>query len=106
MSAALINVPRKAKRGDIITIKSLISHPMETGYRYTQTGKKIPRNIITDFTCAYNGEEIFRAQLYPATAANPFLTFSTVATESGTLTFHWSGDNGFDQTASATIAVE
>ena len=106
MSAALINVPQRAKRGDIITIKTLISHPMETGYRYSETGKRIPRNIITDFKCTYNGEEIFRAELYPATAANPFLTFTTVATESGTITFHWSGDNGFDQTTSKTIVVE
>jgi len=56
--------------------------------------------------CTYNGEEIFRADLYPAIAANPYLTFSTVATESGTIAFEWTGDNGFRESASAKISVE
>ena len=58
---ALINVPRKAKRGDVIEIKTLISHVMETGYRHSNTGEIIPRDIITSLTCRYNGEEIFAA---------------------------------------------
>ncbi|MBO0755117.1 MAG: thiosulfate oxidation carrier complex protein SoxZ [Bradyrhizobiaceae bacterium] len=106
MSAPLINVPAHAKRGEVIAIKTLISHEMETGFRYSGSGAKIPRNIITEFLCTYNGEEIFRAQFYPAVAANPFLTFYTVATASGTITFTWTGDNGFSQTASANIVVE
>jgi sulfur-oxidizing protein SoxZ len=79
---------------------------METGYRHTTTGTVIARDIITEFACRYNGEEIFRATLYPAIAANPFITFHTVATESGTLTFEWTGDNGFAETATANITVE
>ena len=107
MSArALINVPRKARRGEVIEIKTLISHVMETGFRHGTTGELIPRDIITSFTCKYNGEEIFATQLYPAIAANPFVTFHTVATESGTLAFHWIGDNGFEMTEEAKIAVE
>ena len=106
MARALINVPPKAKRGEVIEIKTLISHLMETGFRRDNVGKPIPRNIITQFTCTYNGEEIFRADLYPAIAANPFITFSTVATESGTVAFEWTGDNGFHETGSAKITVE
>jgi sulfur-oxidizing protein SoxZ len=106
MARALINVPPKAKRGEVIEIKTLISHIMETGFRRDNVGKPIPRNIITQFTCTYNGEEIFRADLYPAIAANPFITFSTVATESGTVAFEWTGDNGFHETGSAKITVE
>jgi sulfur-oxidizing protein SoxZ len=79
---------------------------METGYRHDNMGKPIPRDIITQLTCSYNGEEIFRADLYPAIAANPFVTFHTVATESGTIAFEWVGDNGFHETASAKITVE
>jgi sulfur-oxidizing protein SoxZ len=106
MARTLINVPAKAKRGEIVEIKTLISHVMETGFRPDSSGKLLPRDIITDFVCKYNGEEIFRAELYPAIAANPFFTFSTVATESGTLTFAWTGDNGFEANASAAITVE
>ena len=106
MVSALINVPAKAKRGEIIEIKTLMSHIMETGYRRTATGELIPRDIITSFSCRYNGTEVFRAELFPATASNPFITFSTIATESGTFQFEWSGDNGFSKAASASISVE
>jgi sulfur-oxidizing protein SoxZ len=106
MAPALINVPPRAKRGDIIEIKSLMSHIMETGYRRTAAGDVVPRDIITSFACRYNGVEIFRADLFPAIAANPFITFFTVATESGKFDFEWIGDRGFTETASASIIVE
>ncbi len=105
MASALINVPATAKRGEVIEIKTLMSHIMETGFRHTVTGAVIPRDIITNFSCRYNGVEIFRAELFPAFAANPFITFFTTATESGTIDFQWSGDNGFSETASAAITV-
>ena len=105
MARALINVPKAAKRGQIIEIKTLILHIMETGFRRTETGQIIPRNILTELLCTYNGEEIFRATLYPAIAANPFLTFYTVARESGMISFKWTGDHGFEQTESASITV-
>jgi sulfur-oxidizing protein SoxZ len=106
MPRALINVPAKAKRGEIIPIRTLISHEMESGFRHTSTGTPIPRDIVTSFIATYNGEEIFRAQLYPAIAANPFISFYTVATESGTIEFSWSGDNGYTATEQVTITVE
>ena len=106
MASALINVPAKAKRGDIIEIKTLMSHIMETGYRHLASGEVVPRDIITSFICRYNGAEIFRADLYPAVAANPFVAFFTVATESGKFEFEWIGDKGFFETASASIVVE
>jgi sulfur-oxidizing protein SoxZ len=106
MVSALINVPKKARRGEIIEIKTLMSHIMETGFRRTATGELVPRDIITSFSCRYNGAEIFRADLFPAIAANPFITFFTVATESGKFDFEWIGDRGFSETASASIIVE
>ena len=105
MAAALINVPKKAKNGDVIEIKTLMSHIMETGYRHTASGEVVPRDIITSFVCRYNGNEIFRADLFPAIAANPFISFFTVATESGKFDFEWIGDQGFSETASAAITV-
>src|SRR3977135_38599 len=98
MASALINVPKKAKRGEIIEIKTLMSHVMETGYRRTATGEVVPRNIITSFVCRYNGVEVFRADLFPAIAANPFITFFTVATERGTFDFEWIVDRGDEGT--------
>lgn len=106
MASALINVPQRARRGEVIEVKTLVSHPMETGYRRSQLGAVIPRDIIRLFVCTYNGTEVFRAELHPAIAANPFIMFSTVATESGTLEFNWTGDNGFSVTEAAAITVD
>lgn len=106
MASALINVPAKARRGDVIEIKTLMSHIMETGYRHLASGELIPRDIITSFICRFNGTEIFRADLFPAISANPFITFFTTANESGKFEFEWTGDSGFSETASASISVE
>ncbi len=106
MARTLINVPAKAARGEIIEIKTLISHPMESGFRVGFNGALIPRDIITLFVCTYNDEEVFRAELSPAIAANPFISFFTVAPESGTFNFRWTGDNGFSASGTANITVE
>ena len=106
MASALINVPKKAKRGDVIEVKTLMSHIMESGFRHTSAGELVPRDIITSFVCRYNGTEVFRADFFPAIAANPYLSFFTVAKDSGKFEFEWIGDNGFAETASAAITVE
>ena len=105
MANAVLSVPAKPKRGEIIEIKALVRHVMETGFRRTQLGTVIPRDIIRQFVCLYNGVEIFRAELHPAIAANPSLAFTTVATESGTIEFRWIGDHGFTVTESVAISV-
>jgi len=105
MARVVVSVPASAKRGEVVEIKTLAGHPMETGFRHTQTGELIPRDIIRTLVCLYNGAEIFRAELHPAMAANPLLAFTTVATESGTLEFKWLGDNGYTATQSATLSV-
>jgi sulfur-oxidizing protein SoxZ len=105
MARTLINVPAQARKGQVIEIKTLVSHPMEPGFRRDEVGKLIPRDIINTFVCTWNGEEIFRAELFPAIAANPFISFFTVATESGVLAFSWTDDHGNTQTATASITV-
>jgi sulfur-oxidizing protein SoxZ len=106
MARVLINLPARAKRGEAIEIKTLIAHPMETGYRLGPTGAAIPRDIINRFVCIYNGEEVFRAELFPAIAANPFIAFSTVAMESGEIVVSWTDDQGQTQSELRQITVE
>jgi len=101
----VVTLPKTAKRGEVIEVRTLASHAMETGFRRTQLGELIPRDIITQFVCTYNGVEVFRCELHPAVAANPLVTFTTVATESGTLEFKWLGDNGYSVTESAQLSV-
>jgi sulfur-oxidizing protein SoxZ len=105
MARALINMPGTAPRGQVIDIRTLISHPMESGFRVDAEGKVRPRDIIRRFSCRYNGELVFGAELFPAIAANPYIAFSTVAVASGSLVFTWEGDNGFMQTETLSIEV-
>ena len=105
MARALITMLATAQKGEVVEIRTLIAHPMETGYRRGDEGSVLPRNLIRRFTCVYDGETVFSAELHPAIAANPLIAFSTVATVSGMLTFTWDGDNGFAQTERVAITV-
>lgn len=105
MARTLIHVPAGVRRGDVIEIKALIAHPMETGFRPGADGKVLARDIIRNFTCNYNGEEVFAAQLHSSISANPYLSFFVTATDSGTLEFTWQGDNGFQQTERVALTV-
>ena len=88
MARTLIHAPATARKGEVIEIRTLIAHPMETGYRAGADGRTLPRDIIRRFTCRYNGEVVFSAELYPAISANPYLAFNVVANASGTLELH------------------
>ena len=105
MARTLVTAPRTARRGEIIERRVLIAHPMETGYRPGANGQVLARDLIRRFTCRYDGELVFAADLYAAVAANPYLAFTTVATRSGTLSFSWEGDKGFAQTESVALTV-
>lgn len=105
MARTLIQVPATARRGEVIELRALIAHPMETGYRPGADGRVLPRDIVRRFACRYNGELVFAAELHPAIAANPYLAFHAVATESGTLEFEWTGDRGFSQVERRALQV-
>ncbi len=105
MAKARLKVPKKAKKGDIITVKSLISHPMETGQRKDKKGNKIPRKIINNVVCNYNGKKVLESNWAPAISANPYLAFNLRASESGTVEVIWTDDDGSKTTQSAKITV-
>jgi sulfur-oxidizing protein SoxZ len=105
MARTLISAPKTAWRGEVLEIRATIGHPMETGFRPDESGKTLPRNIIQKFTCRYNGEVVFSAEMFSAVSANPYLAFHTLATESGVLTLTWEGDGGFSQTETLALAV-
>lgn len=107
MSAArvMVNAPPSAKAGEVLEIKVMIAHPMDTGYAVTSRGDLIPRHIINRFVCTYDGEEVLAVELFPAIAANPFLSFFIVATKTGTLTFAWTDDKGMTETSASPLTV-
>jgi sulfur-oxidizing protein SoxZ len=105
MPTARIVLPREVKKGATFEIKTLITHEMETGHRRDGSGNPIPRNIINRFVAAYDGEEIFSADLFAGVAANPYIAFSTIATTSGEITFMWTDDQGSTHTETAAVTV-
>ena len=102
---ARVQVPREAKRGEVIEIKVVIQHPMETGFRFDDGGRTIPKNVINDLVARYNGVEIFHARMGSGIAANPYLQFYTVAEASGEIEFSWVDDNGQRGEERAAISV-
>ena len=94
MAKPRVKVPKKAAAGDTITIKSLVSHTMESGQRKDKEGNVIPRMIINKFTCDFNGNIVFSADIDPAVAANPYFEFKAKVSESGTFKFVWTDDEG------------
>jgi sulfur-oxidizing protein SoxZ len=105
MARALLTVPATARRGDVIDIRALIQHPMETGYRVGSDGTLVPRELIRRVECRFEGELVFAADLHAAVTANPYLAFQMRASRSGTLTVNWWGDKGFAHSESAGLTV-
>ena len=100
-----VKVPKTASAGEVITIKTLISHKMESGQRKDSDGKEIPRQIINKFTAEFNGQPVFSADIHPAVSANPYLEFTAKVSESGKFTFTWVDDDGSVYTDEQEIAV-
>jgi len=100
-----VRLPAKAKKGEIIEIKTLITHDMEMGTRKDADGKTIPRKIIKEFVCTFNGKEVFKSDWQPGVSANPYMAFFAKVTESGTFEFAWTEDDGAVFKASSKIEV-
>jgi sulfur-oxidizing protein SoxY len=100
-----VSVPATARRGEIVPVRALISHPMETGMRRSASRDWIRQRIISRFGCVYNGVEVFRARPQPAIASNPYFAFFVRAEESGTFEFSWYDTIDMTFTAQAEIVV-
>jgi sulfur-oxidizing protein SoxZ len=105
LAPARVSMPEQARRGEVVEIKTLIRHPMETGYRVDSMGRPIARHIVRRLTVTYAGAEVFRMDLTQGVAANPFIAFSTVATETGELVFTWEDDQGGAVTVRKSLTV-
>ena len=100
-----VRVPGSASAGDVITIKTLISHTMESGQRKDGDGNVIPRSIINRFTCDFNGQNVIDVAMLPAISTNPYFEFDATVPESGTFAFTWYDDDGSVYEDSKDITV-
>ncbi len=101
-----IRVPKSATKDEVITIKTLISHKMESGQRKGKDGKLIPREIINKFSCEFNGRPVFSCDIDPAISSNPYFEFNARVPESGTFKFTWVDDNGSVYSTEQAIEVK
>lgn len=103
---ARVKVPKKAEKGEIVTVKCLATHPMHSGRTEDKDGKIIPRKILNKFTCSFNGEMVFGCDLGTGISKNPFLVFSAKVEESGEFHFEWVEDGGevYEKTAKITVS--
>lgn len=89
-----VKVPKSAKAGEVVTLKTLISHPMESGQRKDKDGKVIPRSIINRFTCDFNGQNVIDITIDPAVSTNPYFEFDAKVDAKGEFKFTWYDDDG------------
>ena len=104
-SRTLVTMPKVAAKGEVVAIRVIVQHDMESGFRHTQQGERIPRDIIREFVCTYNGKEVFKADLHPGVGSNPLFIFYAKADQSGTLEFKWTGDNDYLTIVKQAITV-
>jgi sulfur-oxidizing protein SoxZ len=105
MARSLITLPERVARGEAFRVRTLLQHPMESGFRVGADGRVLPRDIVRRLRCLYNGELVIDAELFPAIAANPFVEFSVRAVDSGSLLFEWEGDHGFQHREQRALIV-
>jgi len=100
-----VKAPKSASAGEVVTLKTLISHPMESGQRKDSSGNTIPRSIINRFTCEYNGEMIIDVTMEPAISTNPYFEFDATVPEAGEFKFTWYDDDGSVYETSNAVSV-
>ena len=100
-----VSVPARARPGEIVPVRALISHPMETGLRLNAFNTWVPLRIVEEFACSFEGREVVRIRPYPAVSTNPYFSFLTRVERSGTFRFTWQDTNGMVFTNRAAIEV-
>lgn len=101
-----VKTPKKAAVGEIVTIKTTISHRMESGHRKDPDGNPIPRQIINKFEALFNGKEIMNVKIFPSVSANPYIDFDMLVSEAGEFEFKWYDDNGEIYSKKAKMALK
>ena len=100
-----VQAPASVRRGEVFQVRITLAHPMETGFRYDESGRQTPYNVINALSCSYNGTPVFSATLSSGIAANPTFQFFVRARDSGALAFEWQDDEGRQGMARHVLTV-
>jgi sulfur-oxidizing protein SoxZ len=102
---AILTAPASARAGEVVEVRALAQHAMETGYRRSAEGELMARDLVRRVECRYDGELVFAADLHAAVSANPYLAFHLRLPRTGTLTVSWTGDRGVAHSESVRITA-
>jgi sulfur-oxidizing protein SoxZ len=102
---AVLQFQSPVAKGSVIEVHAVIRHPMESGFRHTERGEVIPANLIRQFVCRFNGEEVFRADLHPGMGADPSIRFPFRAELPGEMECEWMGDQGLSRTLRRALSI-
>lgn len=88
-----IRLPSSVKRGELVEVRVLVQHAMESGQRRDASGAIVPRKILNRLAVRYGDREVLSARLEPAMAANPLFTFFLRADATGMIELTWTDDD-------------
>lgn len=96
---------RAAANGDIVEVKVLMRHDMETGQRKDASGKIMPAHFIQNLTAKCNDKVVLNAQFGPSVSKDPFLAFKFKGGAKGDkVSVTWMDNKGDTRTDEATIS--
>jgi sulfur-oxidizing protein SoxZ len=101
---ARIRLPEQIRKGEVITVHAIVSHPMDTGYFRTREGDPIPAYFIKDVVITYGDSEVARFEWTSGVSRDPMVTFSLRADREAPLTMVWTDNKGGVYRQSANVA--
>lgn len=101
---ARITLPESARKGEVVPVRVIVRHPMERAVDAPGL-RPVPRKILHTLRVTYAGAEVFRMEMSPGIAANPYVEFTTVAVETGVMVFEWEEDGGAIYRREARLVV-
>lgn len=104
LAAPRLRIPRTARPGEVIEIRTLIEHPMESGIRGGAEGA-VPRDMLARLLVQRDGETILAAELGNGTSANPYHVFFVRLERTAEFSFLWTDERGRSARATARVVV-
>ncbi len=102
---ARVQWPDRIAPGDVVKVRLLIQHPMDTGYLQDLQGKLVPRNVIRQLTCTLGKQEVLRVEPSSGIAADPYFEFYLRADQTAEFRAEWQDDRGFQGVLVQTLKV-
>ena len=101
---ARIRLPDRIAKGEIITVNSIVSHPMDTGFFRTREGDPIPAYFVDEVVITYGGDEVARFEWTSGISRDPVVSFTLRADREAPLAMTWKDNKGGVYSQSADIA--